>query len=391
MVDRGAVAAAPPKPFIPYGRQSIDDDDIRSVVDCLQSDWLTTGPGVGAFEAEFAKATGAAHAVAVNSGTAALHSMMFALGIGSNDEVIVPSLTFAASANSVVFQGGTPLFADVDPDTLLIDAKSVERLISPRTRAILAVDYGGQACDYDALRDLANAHGLSLVSDACHSLGGTDKGRPVGTLADMSAFSFHPVKHITSGEGGAVTTQDEAAAGRMRSFRNHGITTDHRQREISGSWAYEMVELGYNYRLTDFQCALASSQLRKLARWVELRKAIASKYDAAFSQMDGVTPLVVRPDVSHAYHLYVVKIDVADRGKVFAHLRSAGIGANVHYVPVHLHPFYRTRFGTTVGQCPVAEAAYQQILSLPMFPRLSEDDTDRVIAALGEALSAAGA
>jgi perosamine synthetase len=365
---------------LPYGRQWIDDDDIAAVVEVLRSDWLTTGPKVEEFETAFAAETGAAHAVAVSSGTAALHLAMAALGIEPGDEVVVPALTFAASANCVVYCGGTPVFADVDPHTLLLDVEDVERRITPRTRAIVAVDYAGQPCDYDALRALADAHGLALVADACHSLGGADRGRPVGSLADVSCFSLHPVKHITTGEGGVLTLDDSVSASRLRALRNHGIATDHRQRAENGAWFYEMLELGFNYRLTDFQCALGTSQLRKLSGWIARRQELALRYDAAFAAVDGIEPLAVRPDASHAYHLYVVQ--VANRDTVFAGLRARGIGANVHYVPVHLHPFYRERFGTGPGLCPAAEAAYERILSLPLYPQLEDGDVDFVVSSL---------
>jgi perosamine synthetase len=357
---------------IPYGRHALDDEDVEAVVRVLRSDWLTTGPAVAEFEAAFAATTGAAEAVAVSNGTAALHTAMHAVGVGPGDEVIVPTMTFASSANCVLFVGGTPVFADVDPSTLLVDPAAVESLITPRTKAIVAVDYAGQPCDYPALRAIADRHGLALVADACHSLGGALDGQPVGTLADVSCFSLHPVKHVTSGEGGLVTTGDPELATRMRGFRNHGITTDHRQRAESGAWFYEMVELGFNYRLTDFQCALGQSQLRKLDRWIQRRQELALYYDEVFADVAAVTPLAVREGVSHAYHLYVVQVD--GRDDVFARLRSDGIGANVHYVPVHLHPFYRERLGTAPGLCPAAEAAYERILSLPLFPDLTYDE-----------------
>ena len=371
---------------LPYGRQWIDDDDIAAVVEVLRSDWLTTGPKVEEFEAAFAAQTGVAEAVAVSSGTAALHLAIAALDLGPGDEVIVPSLTFAASANCVVYCGATPVFADVDPATLLLDVADAERRITPRTRAIVAVDYAGQPCDYDALRTLADAHGLALVADACHSLGAADRGRPVGSLADLSCFSLHPVKHITTGEGGVVTTDDAALAARLRRLRNHGIDTDHRLRAETGAWFYEMTELGFNYRLTDFQCTLGLSQLGKLDSWIETRRRLAAAYDDAFAAVDHVVPVTLRTDASHAYHLYVVR--VANRDAVFAGLRARGIGANVHYVPVHLHPFYRERFGTGPGQCPVAESAYAHILSLPLFPQMTADDAAFVVAALRAEVSA---
>ena len=372
--------------LLPYGRQWISEDDIDAVVATLRSDWLTTGPAVGAFEQALAGVTGAADAVAVNSGTAALHAAMFALRIGPGDEVIVPAMTFAASSNCVIYQGGTPVFADVDPSTLLIDPAEVERRITPRTKAVVAVDYAGQPCDYGALRTLAERHGFALVADAAHSLGGSFQGTPVGSVADLSTFSFHPVKHVTSGEGGAVSTNDPGYAARMRMFRTHGITSDARQREAAGSWFYEMVELGYNYRLTDFQCVLVTSQLKHLRDWVARRQALAARYDAALRAFDWVSGLGHLPGACHAYHLYVARLDTdrlsVDRGRVFAALRAEGIGVNVHYIPVHLHPYYQQNLGTRPGDYPRAEAAYEQILSLPLFPLMEEKDVDDVVRAL---------
>jgi perosamine synthetase len=366
--------------MLPYGRQSVDEDDIEAVAAVLRSDWLTTGPAVDRFESAVADFVGAKHGVAVSSGTAALHAAMYALAIGPSDEVIVPPMTFAASANAVVYAGGAPVFADVEADTLLIDPADVEKKITNRTRAIVAVDYAGQPCDYDALRTIAQRHELALVSDACHALGGKYRGRQVGTLADLTVFSFHPVKHITTGEGGMIVTDDDALVARMRMFRNHGITTEHRERSQQGSWFYEMVDLGFNYRISDFQCALGLSQLNKLTGWIARRQEIAAHYDAAFGANPAIRPLRVRTGACHAYHLYVVRV-AGDRQQIFRTLRERGIGANVHYVPVHLHPFYRQRFGTGPGLCPVAEAAYERILSLPIFPGMSDTDVEHVIAA----------
>lgn len=373
---------------LPYGRQTIDEDDIAAVVEVLRSDWLTTGPKVEEFERAFAAFTGAAQAVAVANGTAALHASMAALGIGAGDEVLVPAITFVATANCVVYQGGTPVFADVDPATLLLDPADAARKITPRTKAIIAVDYAGQPCDYQALRALAEQHGLALVADACHALGASSGGRPVGSLADLSTFSLHPVKPITSGEGGVVTTDNESFAHRLRTFRSHGISSDFRQREKQGSWAYEMVELGYNYRLSDVQCALALSQLRKLPRWIARRRQIAAIYDAAFSGQAAVQPLAIRPGVAHGYHLYVIRLAPGlDRETLFQTLRAARIGVNVHYAPVHLHPFHRRRFGTAPGLCPHAETVSAQILSLPIFPAMTDGDVESVVRAIASALS----
>jgi len=375
--------------FLPYGRQLIEEDDIAAVVAALRSDWLTTGPRVGEFEAAVCAFTGVQYGVAVSSGTAALHAAMYALGIGPGDEVIVPAMTFAATANCVVYQGGTPVFADVEPDTLLIDPMDVARRITAKTRAIIAVDYAGQPCDYYALRDLAQSHGLALVADACHSLGGSYKGKRVGTLADLTVFSFHPVKHITTGEGGMVVTDNPELAARMRRFRNHGIDTDHRQREASGTWAYQMVGLGYNYRLTDLQAALGTNQLAKLPGWLEKRRVLAAIYDAALAKVAAVRSIVVRPNNEHAYHLYVVRLVDRDmRGRIFAGLRQHSIGANVHYLPVHLHPYYREVFHTVPGLCPNAEAAYDCILTLPLHQGMDEADVDRVVHVLKQELVA---
>ena len=368
---------------IPYGRQWIDEEDIEAVVEVLRSDWLTTGPKVGEFEKEFARFTGAREAVAVSSGTAALHSIMHAIGVSPGDEIIMPPITFVATANAIVFQGGKPVFADVDMETLLLDPEEVKTKITPRTKAVVAVDYAGQPCNYDALRAITDRYGIILIADACHSLGARYKGGKVGTLADLTAFSFHPVKHITTGEGGMITTDNPILAERMRVFRNHGIITDHRQREEQGSWRYEMVDLGYNYRITDFQCALGVSQLNKLPKWLARREEIARIYDAAFEAFPYVKPLSVSKDVFHAYHLYVVRIQDTEPSKnreaVFKCLRGKGIGVNVHYLPVHLHPFYKKRFHTDAGLCPVAEQAYDDILSLPMFPKLKSHEQEYVI------------
>ncbi len=379
---------------IPYARQSIEAADIRAVTEVLKSDWLTTGPKVAAFEQAVASFVGARFGVAVSNGTAALHAAVHAAGIGRGDEVIVPAMTFAASANCVLYEGGTPVFADVLPDSLLLDPARAEAKITPRTKAIIAVDYTGHPCDYDALRSLADRHGLTLIADAAHALGAEYKGRKVGTLADLTTFSFHPVKHVTTGEGGMVVTDDPERAERMREFRNHGISTDARARAEKGTWFYEMVDLGYNYRLTDLQCALGLSQMKRLPWSLKRRRAIARRYDEAFASLPGVSPLTVSPEVVHAYHLYVVQLDPSrfgmDRDAAFRILRARGIGVNVHYIPVHLHPYYRKRMGTGPGLCPVAEAAYERVLTLPMFPAMTDADVTRVLETLTAVARASG-
>jgi perosamine synthetase len=367
-------------PFLPYGRQVISEADIAAVVATLRSDWLTTGPLVGEFEKAVADFCGVRYGVAVSSGTAALHVAMAAIGIGPGDEVIVPAMTFAATANAVVYQGGIPVFADVEADTLLIDPVSVEMQINERTKAIVAVDYAGQPCDYPALRAIAERHKLWVVADACHSLGAEYGCKKVGTLADLTIFSFHPVKHITTGEGGMIVTGNPELDGKMRRFRNHGISTDHRQREAIGTWQYEMVELGYNYRITDFQCALGISQLAQLPEFIDRRRHVATQYTEAFASSASVRPLDIRAQATSAWHLFVVRLAGGiDREAVFRQLRQRGIGVNVHYLPVYLHPYYRNRFGSRQGLCPVAEAAYEDILSLPIWPGMDDAQVLRVI------------
>ena len=374
-------------PFLPYGKQEISDADIKAVVEALCSGWLTTGPRVAEFENAFADWCGAQHGVAVNSGTAALHAAMRAIEIKPGDEVIVPAITFAASANAAIYEGGVPVFADVEPDTVLIDPASVARKITSKTRAIVAVDYAGQPADYDALRALAKDRGIALIADTCHAPGATYKGRKAGTLADISCFSFHPVKHLTTCEGGMALTGDAGMAAHMRRFRNHGIDSDHRSREKSGIHAYDMCELGYNYRLPDVQCALGMAQLARLSGWVAARQRIAALYDQALSGMPLATALKTHKDRTHAYHLYVVKLaEGIDRDRVFARLRADGIGANVHYAPVPLHTFYRER-GYGPGTAPIAEAVSKQILTLPLFPAMTESDVTRVVAALIKAIA----
>ena len=376
---------------LPYGRQNILQDDIDAVVEVLRSDWLTTGPAVECFENAITSFTGARHAVAVSSGTAALHAAMHALNVGPGDEVIVPPITFVATANAVLYCGGTPVFADVKPEALLLDPVKVREKITSKTRAIVAVDYAGQPCNYDELHEIARCHNLALIADASHAIGATYQNSAVGTLADITTFSFHPVKHITTGEGGMVTTPDADLAKRVRTFRNHGIPANHRVRSAHGTFYYEMVELGFNYRLSDIQCALGTSQLRKLPGWLEVRRKIARNYDERLRMTTGVCPLETLHNRTHAYHLYVVRIDpglatFSRRDRVFAALRQQGVYANVHYYPVYLHPFYRRRFGYSEGLCPIAEAAYKEILSLPIHPQIESADVDRVVSSIERTL-----
>jgi UDP-4-amino-4,6-dideoxy-N-acetyl-beta-L-altrosamine transaminase len=379
--------------MLPYARQSVDAADVQAVVRALTSDWLTTGPAVPAFEAAFAALIGARFAVAVSNGTAALHAAAFAAGIGPGDEVIVPALTFAASANCVRYMGGTVVFADVRPDTLNLDPARLEAAITPRTRAVVTVDYTGQPSDLDEIRAIAARHNLTVIEDAAHSLGATYKGRRVGTLAHLTTFSFHPAKLITTGEGGMVATDDPELAARLRRFRNHGITTDHRERAAAGSWAYDMVDLGFNYRLTDFQCALGQSQLLKLPAWLARRREIAARYTAAFESISGVVPPTVLPDRDSAWHLYVIRLNLeslrTDRAGVYQALRAEHIGVNVHYMPVPWHPYYQ-RLDNERGQWPVAEAGYERMLTLPLFPAMTDQDVADVVEAVARVVRVYG-
>lgn len=379
------------KNFLPYGRQIIDEADRLAVDEVLTSDWLTTGPKVDEFEKAWAAFCGAADAVAVSNGTAALHTAVAALGIGPGDKAIVTPMTFAASVNCLLYAGAEPLFADVDPGTLLMNPESVAALFRTHgktVKAVIPVDYAGQPCDYDAIR--AAAPGVPVIADACHAPGALDKGRMTGSgaLADLTCFSFHPVKHLTTGEGGAITTNNAELARRMRIFRNHGIDSDHRQRAANGSWAYDMSSLGFNYRLTDIQCALGLSQLKKLPAWLTRRRELAALYAKLLADVQGVKPLTIRPEALHAWHLYVVRITPEfphSRDEVFQKLRDRGIGANVHYTPVHLHSYYRKRFNSAPGLCPTAESAAQEILSLPMWAGMEDSDVERVVEELHQA------
>lgn len=372
--------------FLPYGRQSIDDADIQAVVDVLRSDWLTTGPKVGEFEEAFASRVKSACAVSFSSGTAGLHAAAYVAGLQAGDEAITTPLTFAATANCVLYQGATPVFADVSRDTLNLDPGQFEKKISSKTKVVLPVDYAGHPADLEAICSLAEKRGLVVIEDACHALGAEIGDRRVGSIADMTVFSFHPVKHITTGEGGMVTTNNPQYAESLRRFRNHGISTEARQRQNAGQWHYEMVLLGFNYRLPDFACALGSEQLKKLDRNLSRRRDIASRYTAAFTEMPGVINPAVRPGVKPAWHLYPIRFDLgrltADRTEIFRALRGENIGVNVHYIPVHLHPYYRDRFGYKGGEFPIAEDAYSRLISLPMFHGMSDQDVEDVIAAV---------
>lgn len=377
--------------LLPYARQSLDADDRRAVDAVLQSDWLTTGPMVKGLEAAVTAITGAREGVAVNTGTAALHAAVWATGAGAGDEVIVPAISFVASANCVLYAGAKPVFADLCPDTLNLDPDDVARKITPRTKAIVTVDFAGHACDYDAIGALAGKHGLKVIADASHALGATYQGRKVGTLADLTTLSFHPVKHITTGEGGMVLTDDAATAKRMRSFRHHGIDLDVQQRAQKQSWQYDIITLGYNYRIPDINCALGVSQLRKLDGWLKRRREIAAAYHAAFSATPALEVPVHRADCDSGWHLYVLRVRLerlrVGRDRVFDALRAENIGVNVHYIPIPWMSYYAS-LGYKRGNWPVAEKNFQRMLSLPMYPAMNEKDVADSIDAVLKVVSA---
>ncbi len=390
--------------YIPYGRQSIDDADIEAVVQVLKSDYLTTGPAVAAFEKKVADYVGAKYAVAVSNGTAALHVACLAAGIGEGDEVITTPITFAASANCVLYCGGTPVFADIDPDTYNISPEELESKITPQTKAIIPVHYTGQPCDMDTILEIARKHDLLVIEDGAHALGASYKGKKIGSIADMTCFSFHPVKPVTTGEGGMIVTDNEELYRKLVLYRSHGITRDNdmmQQYEDQlqqssdqvlqeaadmlrgdvmdpGGWYYQQLELGYNYRITDISCALGASQMDKLDHFLERRRQIAKKYDEAFADIPQIKTPWQQEGCQSGWHLYMIQTMERSRREVFDGLRQAGIGVNVHYIPVYRHPYYQ-RNGYAGVHCLNAEAFYERAVSLPIFPGLTGSQQDYVI------------
>lgn len=368
--------------MIPYGRQTIEEDDIQAVVDVLRSDYLTTGPKIAEFEKMVADYVGAKYAVAISNGTSALHAACFAAGIQPGDEVIITPLTFAASSNCVLYCGGTPVFADVDLKTYNIDPEDIRRKITDKTKAIIAVHLAGQPCDMDEIHKIAKEHDLLVIEDGAHALGSVYKGKKVGTLSDMTTFSFHPVKPITTGEGGMIVTDNEEFYQKMMLFRSHGITRDENlMTRNDGSWFYQQLDLGYNYRITDIQCALGCSQMRKLDRFLARRKEIVTRYNEAFADCENIIIPYQLPETESGWHLYIVQVKNCDRRKVFEALREHGIAVNVHYIPVYLHPYYQEH-GYKDVHCRNAEEVYSHIISLPLYPTLTEEQQQYVIETL---------
>ncbi len=369
--------------YLSYGKQWIDDEDIEAVVNVLKGDYLTTGPHVESFEQKVADYVGANYAVAVSNGTAALHMACFAAEIGEGDEVIVTPMTFAASSNCILYCGGTPVFADIDPKTYNISVEDIKNKITSRTKAIIPVDFTGQAVDMDRIRQIADEHNLIVIEDAAHALGTEYKGRKVGTKADITEFSFHPVKPITTGEGGMAVTNDYELYKKMLLFRTHGITREESvMSRNEGPWYYEQIDLGYNYRITDLQCALGTSQMNKIDYFISRRREIVKKYNRAFNEVDEVTIPYQAEYSESGWHLYILKLNLnklnATRRQIFDALVAENIGVNVHYLPIYLHPYYQ-KLGYKKGICPEAERLYESMITIPLFPKMKDQDVDDVI------------
>jgi perosamine synthetase len=369
--------------LLPYGHQWIDEEDISSVVEVLRSDWVTQGPKVDEFERKVANYCGAKYAVAVSSGTAALHAACTAAGISQGDEVITTPITFAATTNVIVMCGGKPVFADIREDSLNIDPEEIQKKLSPKTKVILPVDFTGHPADLDKIRNIAMGRRLTVIEDAAHAFGAEYKGRKIGSLADMTAFSFHPVKHITTGEGGMVLTDKEDIYKSIKLFRHHGIVKTNPDK---CSWYYEIENPGYNLRITDFQCALGISQLKKVDRFIHRRREIAARYNKAFAEMDEIITPVENKDVKAVYHIYVIQLRMellkVGRNELIEALRAENIQANVHYMPIYLHPYYQREFAYKRGDYPRAERYYERTITLPIFPKMCNEDIEDVITAV---------
>lgn len=369
--------------FLPYGQQWIDVEDIEAIIKVLKADWITQGPKVEEFEEKVAEYCGAKYAIAVSNGTAALHAACAVAGISSGDEAVTTPITFVATANAVIYNGGKPIFADIREDTLNIDPDEIGKRLSPRTKAILPVDLTGHPADLDEIMAIAKGKGLIVIEDAAHALGAEYKGQKIGGLADMTILSFHPVKHITTGEGGMILTNNVDYYERLKIFRHHGIVQD---KFDESSWYYEIYNIGHNFRITDFQCALGLSQMNKLDFFIERRRDVAAKYNDAFSGIEEIITPVEKDDIKCVYHIYVIQLRIellkVGRKEVFDALRAENIGVNVHHIPIHLQPFYRNMYGYRRGDYPKAEQYYDRAITLPIFPKMTDQDIEDVIKAV---------
>lgn len=377
---------------IGYGHQYIDEADIQAVVDVLKSDYLTCGPKIEEAEEKLCRVTGAKHAVLIANGTAALHAACFAAGIGEGDEVITTPITFAASANCALYCGARPVFADINAETYNIDPEEIEKHITAKTKAVVAVDFTGQAVEIRRIRDICEKHHLVFIEDAAHSLGTKYEGQPVGSIADMTEFSFHPVKTCTAGEGGAITTNDDELYKRLILFRTHGITRNPAwmDKETEGGWYYQQIALGYNYRMTDMQAALLSSQLDKLGMFAARRKELVRRYNEAFGRMPEITVQKEIPESDTVRHLYILQFNLemltCGRREIYDALQAEGVGVNVHYIPTYTFPYYQ-QLGYRTGNCPKAERLYERMVSIPLYYGLTDGTQDKVIEAVRKVIN----
>jgi UDP-4-amino-4,6-dideoxy-N-acetyl-beta-L-altrosamine transaminase len=377
--------------ILQYGKQTIEQSDKDAIIGVLdENNYLTTGPKVIEFEDKCKEFCGVKYALAVNSGTAALHCATYALNLQKNDEVIVSGISFVASANCIVYCGATPIFCDIENDTMNIDPVKIEALITNKTKAILCVDFAGQLCNYEKIKEIAVKYNLFIIQDAAHSWGTEYNNKFVGNMSDITTLSFHPVKNMTTGEGGMVVTNNEELYNKMKIFRQHGINIDYKERDKTNQLSALMTQVGYNYRIPDILCALGISQLERLAIWIKRRNEIANIYNRYINNFNnefGNTIIqYLTQKYPSAYHIYVVKLNLhhlkVDRKTIFDAMRAEGIGVNVHYLPIHLHPFYKDNFNTSIGQLPIAESVYESIITLPLYPNMNNDDILDVILAL---------
>ena len=373
--------------FLPYFQPLIGEEEIEEVMDTLKSGWLSMGPKTVKFEELIAEYTGAKEAIAVSSCTAALHVSLITLGIGKGDEVITTPFTFAATGNVVIHVGAKPVFVDIKRDTYNIDPEKIEEAVTRQTKAIMPVHYAGQACDMEAITEIAQRHDLYVIEDAAHAIGAEYQGRKVGTISDTTCFSFYATKNITTGEGGAITTSDGKLAEKLRVLRLHGISKDAWKRYLAEvSWYYEIQDCGWKYNMSDIQAALGIPQLKKLDGFIETRRKYAKIYNEEFGKIEGIITPYEKPGVKHVYHLYPILLEAFDRDEFIERMAKKGIGCSVHFIPLHLHPFYRDRFGFEKGDFPNAKWVYEREASLPLYPRMSEEDVWLVIDAVKEIL-----
>jgi UDP-4-amino-4,6-dideoxy-N-acetyl-beta-L-altrosamine transaminase len=391
MMNKLAIHGGKPvrESYLHYGRQWIEDKDIEAVVNVLKGDFLTTGPYTREFEKKIADYVGSKYAVAVSNGTAALHMACFAAGIEYGDEVIVSPITFVASANCIMYMGGTPVFADIDPTTYNIDPKEIEKKITNKTKAIIPVDFTGQSVNIDKINEIAQKYNLTVIEDSAHALGSEYKGKKVGNKAELTEFSFHPVKPITTGEGGVVTTNSEELYNKMLMFRVGGITREKEcfEKKDEGPWYYEQQYLGYNYRLTDVQCAMGISQLERLDFFINRRREIVKKYNQAFQTIDEIITPYEAEYSNSGWHLYIIRLKPdklkGTRREIFEALHNENIGVTVHYIPVYYQPYYKT-LGYKKGICPNAEKLYEEMITLPLYPKMTDTDVEDVITAVNK-------